>query len=440
MTARLVGWVSVGWQRIPVLLGSLVLASAALAAGAGRPGRRGAPRSPQESRRRHRPGGRGTRRGRGRPAIRRTTDRAPARRLDRDRGRAASPRSGRRARAAEWRVVRRRLARLGDLVCGHGPHAAARFHRLEGPAAVADRSPLRALLAAGLPATIRVEEIVWGGVGLRGHPGARFAPDDSGGFGLLPASRRAGLRDRDRRRRARLSTADPRLARDGQRHGRRSPDRARVLHALRLRDRVRTTGRERASLRLRIFRPADAKQQADGGPTDPYAVGPAQRAAGPRTARRWTEAASARPSQRRHDLARLAPASSRHGRAVARYGTPSPLRARCRLRGLLRVDRHDVPGSGHTATGPEGPRVRPRDRRGGPRLFDSGPHPGQRRQRPRCRPERRPRGTPRSDPGRRAQPAQRPEEALRGRRARSAPMRLETYASSGSHGRRTRTS
>ena len=103
---------------------------------------------------------------------------------------------------------------------------------------------------------IRIEEIVWGGVVKDGIPALTHPRLVGAAEAGLPERRRPRLRHRDQRRRARLSAAHPRLARNAQRHDRRRRSEPRLLHAVRRRNPVRDQGRRDGRSRSSSVLPA----------------------------------------------------------------------------------------------------------------------------------------------------------------------------------------
>ena len=151
------------------------------------------------------------------------------------------------------------------------------------------------------------------------HPGADQPEAHRGRGRHLPGRRRAGVRDRDRGRCARLPAAHPGLARDAQRRGRRRAGDAGVLHAVWLRDPLRCPrARSRRTVRVRLLGLHLSLQQADVRPGDAQPVAPVHRAPGRGPAHRLRHRARG-PAGHDRDLAGVAGAASGHQGALARY-------------------------------------------------------------------------------------------------------------------------
>ena len=118
----------------------------------------------------------------------RGADRGAAREPDRPPRRAPLQRQGGGPRAPLGPALRRRLVRLGELVPGHEPRAAARVRGVQGPAPRAGRPRARGLLRERAPRRVRSEEILWSGAPVErsdpapapGHEPAASAALDAG--------------------------------------------------------------------------------------------------------------------------------------------------------------------------------------------------------------------------------------------------------------------
>ena len=132
-------------------------------------------------------------------------------------------------------------------------------------------------LDASRPHTNRLRGDPVGWCAGRGHSVARCPSRGLGRGGGVPGRQRARLRRGDRQRGRhepgpRLPATHSRLARDDKRRHRRRARGAVVLHAVRLRDPLRSAGRGTA-VHLRDQRPALPLQQADVRPRGPRACG-----------------------------------------------------------------------------------------------------------------------------------------------------------------------
>ena len=191
------------------------------------------------------------------------------------------------------------------------------------------------------------------------HSGADEPETDTRRGSGLPDRPRTGLRRLRRRRRARLSAAHPRLARDVQRCRRRRSGVARLLHALRLRHPVRhpRPGAARA-LRVRLVRSALPVEQVDVRRADGIALEPVHRPAGGRRTHRFGNR-TARPAGGDRELGIVAARPPGHHGVVAGHRVRTRLPAGPALRRVLRQSGVDVPGRrARPPTRPEGPHLR----------------------------------------------------------------------------------
>ena len=266
----------------------------------------------------------------------------------------------RRPDRSDRRRNHRRLEWLDDLDGDHpeiAPHASYLEFKRRLYGAIDPR--FGEFLYAGLPHDIRLEEIVWGGVRGRRHPGADNPRHIAGTEADYLEAGRAGLRGRYHGERPGLSAAHDGLARDVQRCDRRRAGLAGLLHPVRCRHPVRHNGgRVRRGLRLRLIGLPLPLQQADVRPANQEPVEPVHRPAGDRGAGRLGHRA-VDPTGGDHQLAALARAASGHQGAGTGDRACARLPARPPLRRVLRQPRPHVSGRCCATTAwPEGPGVR----------------------------------------------------------------------------------
>ena len=250
----------------------------------------------------------------------------------------------RRHHRASRREDRRRLAR-DDALAGGAPRgeAASRLCELQGRDDDQHRPELHDVHPSGCEARDPARGDRMGRRRQGRHPLARQSKAHRGGGRPVHELGRSRFRSRHQRRRARLSPAHPRLARDVQRRHRRRAGQPRLLHSVRLGHSLRGPGRRPGeAVHFRVLGLPLPLQQADVRPRNEVLVEPVHRAACRRRADRighHIEDATCG----HHLLGRVEEARAQDQGSLARHGLQARLCAGCRLRALFRIRQADVP-------------------------------------------------------------------------------------------------